>query len=107
MAWGVETFLWTAKKTIADLKGEDATIINEKMRAFEEKEKMRVKNAMSDHEIKAARKLKELHEKNLAAIRELEEIHVSRIVWVCFFGQEVTFVESWTIEVYLRYFCFI
>uniref|UniRef100_A0A915C9E9 Protein kinase domain-containing protein n=2 Tax=Parascaris univalens TaxID=6257 RepID=A0A915C9E9_PARUN len=56
-------------------QGEDATIINEKMRAFEEKEKMRVKNAMSDHEIKAARKLKELHEKNLAAIRELEEIH--------------------------------
>ncbi|VDK17288.1 unnamed protein product [Anisakis simplex] len=56
-------------------QGEDSSIINEKMRAFEEKEKMRVKNAMNDHELKAERKLRELRAKNQAAIKELEELH--------------------------------
>lgn len=46
------------------------------MRAFEEKEKARVRNAIEDHEAKAARKLRELREKNAAALKELEEIHV-------------------------------
>ncbi|VDN55924.1 unnamed protein product [Dracunculus medinensis] len=56
-------------------QGEDSAALNEKLRAFEEKEKARVRNAIEDHEAKAARKLRELREKNAAALKELEEIH--------------------------------
>ncbi|EFO23750.2 hypothetical protein LOAG_04738 [Loa loa] len=53
----------------------DPATLNEKIRAFEEKEKQRVRNALEEHDTKYARKLRELKEKNATAIRELEEIH--------------------------------
>lgn len=46
------------------------------MRAFEEKEKMRVRNALEEHDTKSARRMREMREKNAIAIKELEEIHV-------------------------------
>uniref|UniRef100_A0A158Q818 Protein kinase domain-containing protein n=1 Tax=Elaeophora elaphi TaxID=1147741 RepID=A0A158Q818_9BILA len=54
---------------------DDPAMLNEKIRAFEEKEKQRVRNALEEHDTKYARKLRELKEKNATAIRELEEIH--------------------------------
>ncbi|VIO90566.1 Protein kinase domain containing protein [Brugia malayi] len=54
---------------------DDPTTLNEKIRAFEEKEKQRVRIALEEHDTKYARKLRELKEKNATAIRELEEIH--------------------------------
>ncbi|VBB29056.1 unnamed protein product [Acanthocheilonema viteae] len=54
---------------------DDSATLNEKIRAFEEKEKQRVRNALEEHDTKYARKLRELKEKNATAIRELEEIH--------------------------------
>ncbi|VDK73846.1 unnamed protein product [Litomosoides sigmodontis] len=54
---------------------DDPATLNEKIRAFEEKEKQRVRNALEEHDTKYARKLRELKEKNAAAVRELEEIH--------------------------------
>ena len=52
------------------------TTIYKKLQAFEEKEKVRVQNAIEDHEAKVTRKLRELKEKNAQQIKELEEIHV-------------------------------
>ncbi|VDK87157.1 unnamed protein product, partial [Onchocerca ochengi] len=46
---------------------DDPTTLNEKIRAFEEKEKQRVRNALEEHDNKYARKLKELKEKNATA----------------------------------------
>ncbi|CAG9538545.1 unnamed protein product [Cercopithifilaria johnstoni] len=54
---------------------DDPATLNEKIRAFEEKEKQRIRNALEEHDTKYARKLRELKEKNATAIRELEEIH--------------------------------
>ncbi|KAM3724492.1 Serine/threonine-protein kinase [Dirofilaria immitis] len=54
---------------------DDPATLNEKIRAFEEKEKQRVRNALEEHDSKYARKLRELKEKNAIAMRELEEIH--------------------------------
>uniref|UniRef100_A0A1I8EZ41 Protein kinase domain-containing protein n=1 Tax=Wuchereria bancrofti TaxID=6293 RepID=A0A1I8EZ41_WUCBA len=56
-------------------QNDDPTTLNEKIRAFEEKEKQRVRIALEEHDTKYARKLRELKEKNATAIRELEEIH--------------------------------
>ncbi|MFH4974455.1 hypothetical protein AB6A40_001164 [Gnathostoma spinigerum] len=56
-------------------QGDDVSVINEKMRAFEEKEKRRMQNAIKDHVIKAERRLAELVERNIASVKELEEIH--------------------------------
>lgn len=64
-------------RNVSFSQGDDPATLNEKMRAFEEKEKLRVRNALDEHDCKYARRLKELREKNAAAVRELEEIHVS------------------------------
>ncbi|MCP9258669.1 STE20-like serine/threonine-protein kinase [Dirofilaria immitis] len=42
---------------------DDPATLNEKIRAFEEKEKQRVRNALEEHDSKYARKLRELKEK--------------------------------------------
>uniref|UniRef100_A0A158RCI0 TPH domain-containing protein n=1 Tax=Thelazia callipaeda TaxID=103827 RepID=A0A158RCI0_THECL len=56
-------------------QNDDPATLNDKIRAFEEKEKHRVRNALEEHDSKYARKLKELREKNATAMKELEEIH--------------------------------
>jgi esterase/lipase len=61
------------------IQGESGETWTAKIKAFEEKEKERIRLKMNEYDIKCKRKLAQLVESNQNLMRELEEIHVIKL----------------------------